>query len=112
MTDDRHIGQLYEVTGPRLLTFDDVARDLSAATARPVRYTPVSAAEFVAGLRAVGVPDDDAEGLAALFSEVLDGRSAYLTDGVERALGRPARDFAEYAKAAAATGVWDDGAVA
>jgi len=112
LTDDRHLGQLYEVTGPRLLTFDDVARDLAAATGRPVRYTPVSGEEFVAGLRAVGMPGEDAEDLAALFTEVLDGRSTYLTDGVQRALGRPARDFAGYARAAAATGVWDDGAAA
>jgi hypothetical protein len=35
---------------------------------------------------------------------VLDGRNAYLTNGMERALGRPPRDFA---REAAATGVWN-----
>ena len=44
--------------------------------------------------------------LTYLFSEVLDGRNAYLTDGVQRALGREPRDFADYARDTAATGVW------
>lgn len=42
-----------------------------------------------------------------LFTEVLDGCNARLTDGVQRALGRPPREFAEYARAAAATGAWN-----
>jgi hypothetical protein len=40
--------------------------------------------------------------------EVVDGRSANTTDGVQWALGREPRDFTDYARAAAA-GVWDDG---
>ena len=44
--------------------------------------------------------------LTYLFTEVLDGRNAYLTDGVQRALGREPRDFADYARDTAATGVW------
>jgi hypothetical protein len=46
--------------------------------------------------------------LTYLFTEVLDGRNAYLTDGVQRALGRDPRDFADYAREAA-TGIWDGG---
>jgi hypothetical protein len=41
-----------------------------------------------------------------LFATVLDGRNAYMTDGVERALGRPPKDFSEYARELAATDVW------
>ena len=44
--------------------------------------------------------------LTYLFTEVLDGRNAHLADGVQRALGREPRDFGDYARAAAATGVW------
>jgi hypothetical protein len=38
---------------------------------------------------------------------VLDGRNAHVADGVQRVLGRPARDFADYAHDTAATGVWN-----
>ena len=41
-----------------------------------------------------------------LFTTVLDGRSESLTDGVRRALGLEPRDFSDYVRAAAATGVW------
>ena len=44
--------------------------------------------------------------LGYLFGTVLDGRNATPADGVRRALGRPPRDFADYARSAAATGVW------
>ena len=107
LTDDRHIGQLYELTGPRLLTLAEAARELSTAIGREVRYVPVSAADFGAELGAHGMPEADATHLAELLSEVLDGRSSHLGDGVQRALGREPRDFADYARDTAAAGAWD-----
>ena len=56
------------------------------------------------------MPAEIVDLLIYLFTDVLDGRNASLTDGVERALGRPARDFADYARDTAATGVWNVGA--
>jgi uncharacterized protein YbjT (DUF2867 family) len=107
LTEDGHAGQVYELTGPRLLTFNDVALELSKATGREIRYIPVSSEEYVAGAVEAGVPADLAEGLAGLFAEIFDGRNEQLTDGVERAIGRPAKDFSEYAQATAASGVWN-----
>jgi len=52
------------------------------------------------------VPEDFANPLIQLITTVLDGRNAHLSDGVRRALGREPRDFSEYARATAATGVW------
>ena len=34
LTDDRHVGQLYELTGPRSLTHHEVAAEIAAATGR------------------------------------------------------------------------------
>lgn len=102
LTDDRHAGQTYDVTGPRLLTFAEVAAELSTAVGRKVRFVPVNRAEYVESLRAGGLPEEFAE----LFDLVTDGRNAHLGDGVRRVLGRPARDFAEFARAAAADGAW------
>ena len=39
-----------------------------------------------------------------------DGRNAYLCDGVKCALGREPKDFADYARNVAATGVWETSA--
>lgn len=103
----RHVGQIYEVTGPRLLTMTELAGEITRATGRPVRYDDVPHDAFVAGAARSGAPEDVVWMLDYLFSTVLDGRNAHLTDGVERALGRPPRDFAAYAREAAASGLWD-----
>lgn len=104
LTTDDHQGQRYEVTGPRLLTFADVAADLTAATGRRITYTPVTAEESARRMTQQGVPPDLIKMLSHLFTEVLDGRNASLANGVQRALGRPPRDFAAYARDAARTG--------
>ncbi|MGI5268729.1 NmrA family NAD(P)-binding protein [Nonomuraea sp. CA-218870] len=104
LTEDGHAGMLYELTGPRLLTFADVAAELSKATGRDITYVPVTAGEYAAGAAAHGVPPGEIELLTMLFTEILDGRNAYVTDGVRAALGRPARDFTGFARDNAA--VW------
>ena len=106
LTDDRHVGELYELTGPRLLTFADAAAEIGEAAGRPVRVAPVSEQEFAGGLEQHGVPADVIALLRYLFTVVLDGRNASVADGVQRALGRPARDFRDYAVRAAAAGAW------
>jgi uncharacterized protein YbjT (DUF2867 family) len=107
LTEDGHVGQLYELTGPRLLRFDEAVEEIARAAGRPIRYVPVSIGAFTAGLAQEGVPDDVVSLLAYLFTEVLDGRNAHLSDGVQRALGREPRDFAQFARDTAAAGVWD-----
>ena len=107
LTDDNHSGQLYELTGPRPLTLTDVADDLSQATGREIRYVPVSIEEYAAAAAEQGVPAEVIAMLTYLFGEVLDGRNSHTMDGVQRALGREPRDFRDYARDAAATGVWN-----
>jgi hypothetical protein len=63
-------------------------------------------AEYTAMLAEQQVPTDVAALLTYVFTEVLDGRNAHLTDGVQRALGRPPRSFRDYAQRTAGTGVW------
>ena len=110
LTQPGHAGELYEVTGPRILTLDEVARELSTATGRTIEYTPVPHEAFVESVADSGAPQDVLWMLDYLFATVLDGRNAYLADGVQRALGREPRDFADYAKDVAATGLWDTAA--
>ena len=107
LTEDKHVGELYELTGPRPLTLTDVAEELSAATGRDIRYVPVSIEEFAATGAAQGMPAEAIDVLTYLFGEVLDGRNSHTMDGVKRALGREPRDFADFARDAAAAGAWD-----
>jgi len=107
LTEDGHLGEVYEVTGPRLLTFAEAVATISEVTGRDVAYQQVSPEENAAALVELGVPADVIELLTYLFATVLDGRNAHLTDGVQRALGREPRDFADYVRTTAATGIWN-----
>lgn len=105
LTDDRHAGATYELTGPRLLTFEEAASEITRASARDVYYRPVSSATYATAL-ADFMPSEHVTFLTQLFAEVLDGHNAYLADGVQRALGRSPRDFRDFAREAARAGVW------
>ena len=101
------MGQLYELTGPRLLTFAQAVDEIAQATGREIRYVPVSIEEYAGTAADEGVPAEVVKVLTHLFGEVLDGRNAHVTDGLQRALGQEPRDFADYARETAASGVWD-----
>ena len=107
LTEDGHAGQIYELTGPRLLTFTEVAEEIGRASGREIRYMQIPNEAFAASISESGAPDDIAWLLDYLFSTVLDGRNAYVCDGVKRALGREPTDFADYARRTADTGVWN-----
>ena len=102
LTDPRHRGRTYELTGPRALTFAEVAAELSRATGRTIKYTPITPEQYEQVLVEAGLPVE----LGEMFRGVLDGRNTKPADGVQEALGRPARDFAAYAGRAAVAGSW------
>jgi len=106
LTQEGHAGRLYELTGPRLLTFADAVGEIARASGREIRFVPVTIEQYAGALAGHGLPDDVVALITYLFAEVLDGRNARLADGVELALGRAPRDFADYARRTAATGVW------
>ena len=105
LTGDRHVGRLYELTGPRLLSFRDAVAEIGKATGRDITFMPVPIDDYTAMLTEYGLPQDFIWLLNHLFTEVL-GSKAQLADGVKRALGREPKDFADFAREAAATGVW------
>ena len=106
LTEPGHIGQVYELTGPRLLSFADAVAEIGKATGRNIRYRQTSYAEFTQTITAHDLPPEIAWLLNELFTEVLDGRNASLADGVQRALGRQPKDFSAYATETAAAGIW------
>ncbi|MFI9552613.1 NmrA family NAD(P)-binding protein [Nonomuraea endophytica] len=97
LTGDGHAGQVYELSGPRALTMAEAAAAYSSATGRPLSYVDVDPEAFVAELVKEGWPVADAEGYAAAVAPARLGMDAYLSDGVQRALGRPPTDFADIA---------------
>lgn len=109
LTEDGHRHRVYELTGPRLLSFAEAVAELSKASGHEVRYVPVSDAQYAELQAEYGIPEPEAGFLRELFAQLLDGRNAHLTDDVRRALGRPPRDFTDFVSTAAAAGAWTNG---
>ncbi|WP_328446874.1 NAD(P)H-binding protein [Streptomyces sp. NBC_00386] len=103
---DRYTGRELEITGPRLLTFREAVAEISRATGEELTYTPVTARRYGDTLAGFGVPAEEAGFLVELFESLLDGRNSHLSDGVGEILGRAPRDFTDFAREAAAAGVW------
>ncbi|MFG1907229.1 NAD(P)H-binding protein [Kribbella sp. NPDC048928] len=106
LLDESYVGQVLAISGPRTLTMPEVAAELTAATGRPIRYVDLDPDSHVAEMLEQGVPQEDAEAVRDLFTVIRNHRSEYVSDGVERVLGRPPRDFTDWARETAASGVW------
>jgi uncharacterized protein YbjT (DUF2867 family) len=107
LTEPRHRNKLFEVSGPRALTFAECIQTIAEAIGRPLKYTQVPVDVYIDALKQQGVPEDMQWLLHELFTVVFDGRNSQVMPGVEQALGRPATDFNTYVQKTLATGVWD-----
>jgi len=106
LMEDGHVGRIYEVTGPRLLTFAEATEEIAKATGQNVVYHQISNEAFTSAMAEEGIPPEAVALMRYLFTTVLDGRNEHLSDGIQRALGRPPLDFKQYVQQAAATGAW------
>lgn len=106
LTNDGHVGEVYELSGPRLLSFGDAVEEVAKAAGRDITFLPVSREECAKRLMAAGASAEDATFAVDVFDGIAGGGNAYLSDGVRRVLNREPRDFADFARDAAATGVW------
>ena len=105
LTEPGHAGQVYELTSPRLLSVPEAIADIAKASGRDITYVPVSVEEFAAGATPSRAFPPSSSTSTYLFTDVL-GKLAYPTNTVQRVLGRPPRDFTDYATRTAATGIW------
>ena len=96
LTDPKHHNKLFEVSGPRALTFAQCMQEISEALGRSVKYTRIPIDDYINALDEQGIPSEMQWLLRELFTFVLDGRNSHLVSGVEEALGRPATDFKTY----------------
>ncbi|MFJ4205212.1 NAD(P)H-binding protein [Streptomyces sviceus] len=103
---DRYVGQTVTVSGPRLLTFGEAVAEIAKTTGRELSYRAVSPEQYGESLLGFGVPAREADALVEAFAQLLDGRNAHLSDGVQQVLGREPRDFTDFAREAAAAGTW------
>ncbi len=106
--DEKHNGQIYELTGPRLLTFPEVIKEISSATGREIAFTPITLTAYTKMLEEFEVPTDYVWLINYLFTEVLGTPgNDVVTQDIEKVLGRRPKDFSEYVLETTATGIWN-----
>ncbi|MDT0607038.1 NAD(P)H-binding protein [Croceitalea rosinachiae] len=107
LTEDIHNGQIYELTGPRTLTFKDAVAEIAKASNRDITFIPISIQEYGEGMRKAGLPEDFIWLIEYLFTEVLGNPElAEISSDIEKVLGRKPIDFSEYVAETAKTGIW------
>jgi len=105
---DKHNGKIYQLTGPRLLTFRDAIQEISEVTNRSITFTPIALSAYTNVMKEQGVPADFVWLIEYLFTEVLGNPSnSEITNDIETVLGRKSKDFKQYAEETALTGVWN-----
>ncbi|AXT60074.1 NmrA family transcriptional regulator [Aquimarina sp. AD10] len=106
--DDKHNGQIYQLTGPELLTFKQAIATIANASNRAITFVPISIQEYSQGMRDANVPEDFIWLIEYLFTEVLGNpKNSEITNDIEQVLKRKPISFTEYAEKVAATGVWN-----
>ncbi|MNM83001.1 NAD(P)H azoreductase [compost metagenome] len=106
LTQPGHSHRLYELTGPRALTFAQAIEEIASATHRQIDFITVPREAYREALEQEQLPPQLIDLVLYLFTTVLDGRNTPVADGVQQALGRPARDFSEYVRHTVASGIW------
>jgi uncharacterized protein YbjT (DUF2867 family) len=102
LTSDGHVGKTYTITGPEVLSFQEVAQKLAAATGRPVTYQDVPLATVQQDMMAAGLPAWLVEVRMEFATALRDGYAAVVTDTVQAVTGQPTRTFDAFAREHAA----------
>jgi uncharacterized protein YbjT (DUF2867 family) len=93
-----HEGQTYLLTGPRAITYAEVAAELSAATASRVEFVDVPGDAAVQAMIGAGMPGFVAEQIVAMFGRLRQGAAAQVSPAVGTLTGSAPRGFACYAR--------------
>ena len=108
LLNEKHNGEIYQLTGPRQLTFKEVINEIAEATGRDIAFTPIALSAYTSVMKQKGIPEDFIWLIEYLFSEVLGNPdNAEITNDIEKVLNRKPKDFLDYIKETIATGIWN-----
>jgi uncharacterized protein YbjT (DUF2867 family) len=98
LTAEGHRGKTYEITGPKSLSYHDVAAILSRVLAKSVRYVDVPPAAARDSMLKAGMPAWNADALIELYGVFATGEYGSTTDVVQMLTGRPPISFEQFAR--------------
>ena len=105
--NNKHNGQIYELTGSELLTFEDAINTIGKAVNRAITFVPISLKDYSNAMREMQLPEDFIWLIDYLFDVVLGNpNNSIITNDIEKLLGRPPITFKNFADDVAKTGLW------
>jgi uncharacterized protein YbjT (DUF2867 family) len=99
-------GETLDLSGPEAVSFPRAAEILAEASGTPVRFADESDANHVARLRAAGTPEGYIRWRMAMLGGIRRGADAYLSDGVQRVLGRSPAGLRDWALREVPSSAW------
>ncbi len=99
LTGSGHEGQIYTITGPEALSYDEMAREIGEVIGKPVAYVEVPADALLSGLVHYGLPEWRARDVLVMLDLFAsDPQYAQVTDVVERVGGKAPTAFAQFVR--------------
>jgi len=95
LTGEGHTGQSYEITGPEVLTFHDVAARFSAVLGEKIDYVPMPMDQFRQRMTGVLEPWH-LNAVCELFREIAEIGIDHTTDTFRRLMGREPRSVTQF----------------
>jgi uncharacterized protein YbjT (DUF2867 family) len=98
LTEPGHEGQTYVITGGEALSFQDVARQISEATGKPVKYVDIPPEDARKAMLGMGMPSWAVDDMVGMYGFFAAGYGAATTDVIQKAAKAKPRTFAQFAK--------------
>jgi uncharacterized protein YbjT (DUF2867 family) len=107
LTEPKHEGKIYTLSGPEALTYDELADELSKVLRRAISHVSLDPSDLKGAMLAEGMPEEIADRMLDLERYFREGWATRITADIKQVTGRDPTHFAQYARETAATGVWD-----
>jgi uncharacterized protein YbjT (DUF2867 family) len=98
LTGDGHAGKVYELTGPRAISYDEAAQVLSKAVGREIKHIAITPEQYKQGALQMGMPEPYVDALVDLDTAYSTGRLNQVTPVVKQLTGRDPIPFEQFAK--------------
>ncbi|MGK7911227.1 MAG: SDR family oxidoreductase [Synechococcus sp.] len=98
LTEPTHAGQVYTLTGPEAITYDELADELSKVLGRKISHINLSPSDLKHGLLAEGMPEAIADRMLDLERYYREDRANRITNDIKHVTGHDPRRFAQYAR--------------
>jgi uncharacterized protein YbjT (DUF2867 family) len=98
LTTEAHKNKVYTLTGPAALSIDEVARTLSHAADREIKYVDVPESVVRQTMLNTGMAEWQVDSLMELHAINKESRWSTITPDVQEVTGKPPMDFREFAR--------------